>query len=164
MTGARTRPTIPGPPAQGRRPAEGAGRRTAATASAAVEARPATVRRRRSSGTVDRRLDRDARLRYSGGMHIAFLGFGLIAGSIARAVRAQPALDGWTMAAWSPSGDGPRGRGADGILERRRDVAGRRRRWVPTRRPRPRPRRTASTLIDELAGPWRAALAADARS
>src|SRR3954454_12294400 len=39
-------------------------------------------------------------------MHIAFLGFGLIAGSITRAVRTTRALDGWTMAAWSPSGAG----------------------------------------------------------
>lgn len=50
-------------------------------------------------------------------MHIGFLGFGLIAGSIARALRAQPAAAGWTMAAWSPTGDGPRQAVLDGILD-----------------------------------------------
>jgi prephenate dehydrogenase len=40
-------------------------------------------------------------------MRVAFLGFGLIAGSIARAVRAAPDAVDWTMAAWSPSGAGP---------------------------------------------------------
>ena len=40
-------------------------------------------------------------------MHVGFIGFGLIGGSIARAVRANETTSGWTMAAWSPSGDGP---------------------------------------------------------
>jgi prephenate dehydrogenase len=50
-------------------------------------------------------------------MRIAFLGFGLIAGSIARAVRANPDLADWAMAAWSPSGEGPSQGRADGTIE-----------------------------------------------
>jgi prephenate dehydrogenase len=51
-------------------------------------------------------------------MRIAFLGFGLIAGSIARAVRANGDVAGWTMAAWSPSGAGPANAEADGTIDR----------------------------------------------
>ena len=50
-------------------------------------------------------------------MRIAFLGFGLIAGSIARAVRANGDAAGWTMTAWSPSGGGPTEARADGIID-----------------------------------------------
>ena len=50
-------------------------------------------------------------------MHLGFLGFGLIAGSIARAVRANATTSDWTMAAWSPSGEGPRLAAAAGILD-----------------------------------------------
>jgi prephenate dehydrogenase len=50
-------------------------------------------------------------------MSIAFLGFGLIGGSIARALRAGsgPEPD---LVAWSPSGEGPRQALADGVLAR----------------------------------------------
>ncbi|MBI3749386.1 MAG: prephenate dehydrogenase/arogenate dehydrogenase family protein [Chloroflexi bacterium] len=51
-------------------------------------------------------------------MRIAFLGFGLIAGSIARAIRANEAVTGWTMTAWSPSGRGPLDAVADGTIDR----------------------------------------------
>lgn len=51
-------------------------------------------------------------------MRIAFLGFGLIAGSVARAVRANAAVAGWTMTAWSPSGVGPAQAQADGAIDR----------------------------------------------
>ena len=51
-------------------------------------------------------------------MHVAFIGFGLIAGSIARAVRAGPTTASWTMAAWSPSGEGPAQAAADGVIDR----------------------------------------------
>jgi Prephenate dehydrogenase len=51
------------------------------------------------------------------GMRIAFVGFGLIAGSIARAVRASPDRAAWTMAAWSPSGGGPEEALADGMID-----------------------------------------------
>ena len=50
-------------------------------------------------------------------MRIAFLGFGLIAGSIARAVRASPGRLAWTMAAWSPSGEGPAQALDDGTID-----------------------------------------------
>jgi prephenate dehydrogenase len=50
-------------------------------------------------------------------MRIGFLGFGLIAGSIARAVRAGPEGPAWTMAAWSPSGEGPGQALADGTID-----------------------------------------------
>jgi len=43
-------------------------------------------------------------------MRIAFLGLGLIGGSLARAVTESGA--GWSAAAWSPRGSGPR-RGLD---------------------------------------------------
>ncbi len=51
-------------------------------------------------------------------MHLGFIGFGLIAGSIARAVRANRADPAWTMSAWSPSGDGPARALADGTIDR----------------------------------------------
>jgi prephenate dehydrogenase len=51
-------------------------------------------------------------------MRIAFLGFGLIAGSIARAVRANADVAAWSMAAWSPSGRGPAEARADGTIDR----------------------------------------------
>jgi prephenate dehydrogenase len=94
-------------------------------------------------------------------MHIAFLGFGLIAGSIARAVRTTRALDGWTMAGWSPSGAGPEQAKADGVLN------------VVATSPNTvilgadivvlaAPATECLALIDRLAGPWRSALPADA--
>ncbi len=50
-------------------------------------------------------------------MHVAFIGFGLIAGAIAQAVRSNPQGESWTMAAWSPSGDGPRRAFADRVID-----------------------------------------------
>ena len=90
-------------------------------------------------------------------MRVAFIGFGLIAGSIARAVRSNPDTQGWTLAAWSPSGEGPMQALADGIL----DAA------APT----PEavlpgadlvvlagPATACLADLDQLAGPWRALL------
>src|SRR6266571_8454513 len=51
-------------------------------------------------------------------MRICFLGFGLIAGSIARAVRSNGTTAGWTMTAWSPSGHGPGEARAAGTIDR----------------------------------------------
>ncbi|HVL54406.1 MAG TPA: prephenate dehydrogenase/arogenate dehydrogenase family protein, partial [Vitreimonas sp.] len=49
-------------------------------------------------------------------MRIALLGFGQIGGSIALALeRRRP---DWTLAGWSPSGDGPGRAAAEGVLER----------------------------------------------
>ena len=50
-------------------------------------------------------------------MKIAFLGLGLIGGSVARALRASPAHAGATLSAWTPSGDGPRRAMAAGMLD-----------------------------------------------
>ena len=94
-------------------------------------------------------------------MHIAFLGFGLIAGSVARAVRTTRALDGWTMAGWSPSGTGPEQARAEGVLN------------VVATSPNTvilgadivvlgAPATECLALIDRLAGPWRSALPTDA--
>jgi prephenate dehydrogenase len=47
-------------------------------------------------------------------MRVAFLGFGLIAGSIARALREER---DWELVAWSPRGEGPREAVADGSLD-----------------------------------------------
>lgn len=51
-------------------------------------------------------------------MHVGFVGFGLIGGSIARAVRVTPAQPAWTISAWSPSGRGPTQAVADGTIDR----------------------------------------------
>ncbi|MEA2606983.1 MAG: prephenate dehydrogenase [Chloroflexota bacterium] len=48
-------------------------------------------------------------------MRLGLLGFGLIGGSIARAVRASGS--GWSVAAWSPTGSGPRDALADGTID-----------------------------------------------
>ncbi len=94
-------------------------------------------------------------------MHVGFLGFGLIAGSIARAVRANPATADWTMAAWSPSGDGPRRAATEGVTD------------VAVTGPEAvlagadlvvlaAPATACLALIDLLAGPWRDLLPAGA--
>jgi prephenate dehydrogenase len=54
-----------------------------------------------------------------GSMRVAFLGFGLIGGSIARALRGSGRA--WSLTAWSPSGFGPQSAAADGVLD---DAAG----------------------------------------
>ncbi len=51
-------------------------------------------------------------------MHVAFIGFGLIAGSIARDLRASDSARSWTLVAWSPSGTGPAQARAEGVLDR----------------------------------------------
>lgn len=50
-------------------------------------------------------------------MQIAFLGLGLIGGSVAQAVRAAPAYRGATLVAWTPSGAGPRAALDAGIVD-----------------------------------------------
>src|SRR5437867_5909012 len=50
-------------------------------------------------------------------MRIAFLGFGLIAGSIARALRNVPSDPARSIAAWSPSGAGPAQAKAEGVID-----------------------------------------------
>lgn len=48
-------------------------------------------------------------------MRLAILGFGLIGGSVARALESRVAGD-WTVAAWSPTGTGPARAVADGVI------------------------------------------------
>lgn len=50
-------------------------------------------------------------------MQISFLGFGLIAGAIAQAIRADPPSSVRRMVAWSPSGQGPSLALADGVID-----------------------------------------------
>jgi len=50
-------------------------------------------------------------------MRVGFLGFGLIAGSIARAIRQNPATEDWTLVAWSPRGDGPDRAAGEGVVD-----------------------------------------------
>jgi prephenate dehydrogenase len=94
-------------------------------------------------------------------MHLGFVGFGLIGGSIARAVRANPASLGWTMAAWSPSGEGTRAATGEGILDHA----------PPTAEEvladadlivLAAPVTACLTIVDRLAGPWRTRLTPDA--
>lgn len=51
-------------------------------------------------------------------MHVAFIGFGLIAGSVARAIRASAPSASWTMAAWSPSGAGAARAVSEAVIDR----------------------------------------------
>ena len=50
-------------------------------------------------------------------MRVAILGFGLIGGSLARALTAAADRDAWSIAAWSPTGEGTREAAADGVIE-----------------------------------------------
>ena len=93
-------------------------------------------------------------------MRIAFLGFGLISGSVARALRASPESAAWPLAAWSPSGAGPASAVADGVIDRATPdvlaaiegadlvVLG-------------GPATACVELLDGLAGPWSASLGPD---
>ncbi len=95
-----------------------------------------------------------------GRIRVAFLGFGLIGGSIARALRlADP--HGWELAAWSPTGAGPARALDDGTLDR-----------VALSGPEAlvgaelvvlaAPASDCLDLLDALAGPWSGSLAAGA--
>ena len=90
-------------------------------------------------------------------MHLGFVGFGLIGGSIARAVRAGDTDRAWTIAAWSPSGDGPAQAVADDVIDRAAatpsDVLADADLVVLAGPP------TACLgALDDLAGPWNTAL------
>jgi prephenate dehydrogenase len=94
-------------------------------------------------------------------MQLGFIGFGLIAGSIAKAVRSNEITATWTMRAWSPSGAGPAQAVEDGVIDRAAPtaldvladtdlviLAG--------------PATACLEALDSLSGPWRAALPPDA--
>jgi len=50
-------------------------------------------------------------------MRVAILGFGLIGGSLARALSVAADHESWSVAAWSPTGQGTRQAAADGAIE-----------------------------------------------
>ena len=92
-------------------------------------------------------------------MKVALLGFGLIGGSIAYALRRNP--EDWTIAAWSPSGSGPAIARAEELIDEASDT--------PSRAVHDAdlvviaaPPLAALRLIDDLAGPLAASLAPDA--
>lgn len=97
-------------------------------------------------------------------MKIAFLGLGLIGGSVARALRERGSRDPDErvhLAAWTPSGVGPRAAHRDGVVdvaatspEAAIDGAD----LVVLAGPVP----ACVAMLDELAGPWRTSLGSDA--
>lgn len=95
-------------------------------------------------------------------MRIAFLGFGLIGGSIARGLREHGSPgDETELVAWSPSGYGPAAAVRDGIIDAAAPTAlaaldGAD--LVVLAGPAP----TVLEELDALAGPWRSALGPDA--
>jgi prephenate dehydrogenase len=90
-------------------------------------------------------------------MRVAFLGLGLIGGSIARALhRDEPGR--WSMRAWSPSGTGPSLARDEGVIDLRaatpaEAVEGAELVVLAA------PPLTTLDLLGELAGPWRASMA-----
>lgn len=94
-------------------------------------------------------------------MRVAMLGFGLIGGSIARAVSAGAPPAAWSIAAWSPSGRGTAAALADGVIATvasSPDAALDGAALVVLAAP----PAACLALLDDLAGPWRARLAGDA--
>lgn len=95
-----------------------------------------------------------------GCMRVAMLGFGLIGGSIARALASIRGDPPWTVAAWTPTGRGPDRARADGVIAVAAASAQAAIRGAdlvvlaapPT---------TCIALLDELAGAWRDDLAPD---
>lgn len=96
-------------------------------------------------------------------MRVAFLGFGLIGGSIARALRDRgpDAANEMSISAWSPSGAGPAAAARDGVI----DVAA----WDPEAAIAGAdlivlagPATVTLAQLDELAGAWQGSVARDA--
>ena len=100
-------------------------------------------------------------------MHLAFIGFGLIGGSIARAVRDRTVRDrtvregatssSWRLQAWSPTGEGPARAVADGVIDAapatpEDTLAGAELVVLAG------PASACLAALDNLAGPWRAVL------
>ncbi|HEX5015421.1 MAG TPA: prephenate dehydrogenase/arogenate dehydrogenase family protein [Candidatus Limnocylindrales bacterium] len=92
-------------------------------------------------------------------MKVALLGFGLIGGSIAYALRRNPA--DWQIAAWSPSGSGPAIARAEELIDEAADSPGRAVRGADLVVI-AAPPLAALELIDQLAGPLIVELAPDA--
>jgi prephenate dehydrogenase len=97
-------------------------------------------------------------------MRLALLGFGLIGGSVARALRARAhagSLDVDEIVAWSPSGDGPAAARRDGVIDEvaatpESAVVGAD--MVVLAGPAP----DILAQLDQLAGPWHGSLRAGA--
>ncbi len=90
-------------------------------------------------------------------MRVAILGFGLIGGSVARALHQGPTSRSWQVTAWSPSGHGPAAALAEGVIA------------VAADRPAAAiadadlivlaaPATECLGLLDQLAGPWATAM------
>lgn len=93
---------------------------------------------------------------------IAFLGFGLIAGSVARALAARPLLGARpALVAWSPSNGGPEAAARDGVLDAAAADPGTALRGADLVVLGAPPLETME-LLEALGGPLRAGLAADA--
>ena len=92
-------------------------------------------------------------------MRLAILGFGLIGGSVARALHER--RPGWQISAWSPTGRGPALALAEGVIG-----------WAPATAQGAleevdlvvlaAPPATSLAMLDDLAATWRAAVAPDA--
>lgn len=92
-------------------------------------------------------------------MHVALLGFGLIGGSIARALHVAAPAEGWHVTAWSPSGRGPADALAEGVIQSAADqprtaIAGADLVILAA------PASDSLGLLDQLDGPWRSSLRA----
>jgi prephenate dehydrogenase len=90
---------------------------------------------------------------------VALLGFGLIGGSIAYALRRNP--EDWTIAAWSPTGAGPAIARAEELIDEASESPGRAIHEADLVVLAAPPLATLG-LIDDLAGPLAASLAPDA--
>jgi len=91
-------------------------------------------------------------------MRVGFLGFGLIAGSIARAIRQNPTTQDWTLVAWSPRGDGPDRAAGEGVVDVSA-VSGPAAVVGADVVVLGAPATVCLELLDAIAGPWRADLA-----
>jgi len=95
-------------------------------------------------------------------MRVALLGFGLIGGSIARALAERSAPDdrdrGWQVVAWTPSGTGPAAARDAGIIAEahvRPEEAVQGADLIVLAAPAP----DCLAMLDDLAGPWRDVIA-----
>jgi prephenate dehydrogenase len=93
-------------------------------------------------------------------MRVAFLGFGLIAGSIARALRLADG-PGWELVAWSPTGGGAARALIDGVVDRVA-MSGQEALDGAELVVLGAPASACLDLLDAIAGPWAGSLASGA--
>ena len=94
-------------------------------------------------------------------MRVAILGFGLIGGSIAQALARPKVAQGWSVAAWTPSGDGPVAALRDGVVALAADSPEDALRGADVV-VLAAPPMVCLALLDDLAGPLRTHVGADA--